>query len=312
MSEIFQLEVAGAQTNIELSGRLQDGSLRSRLRSFEPAVPFEDGFNVEMTIEAGSENPEYLGFVFEGSDRLLFNQPGLKGIIDLVNRQAAIRIAALNPEISIDYFLRVLYAILVFDSGGVLIHAAGMVRGGGGYLFLGPSGTGKTTVSSLSNRAVILNDDLVVLREGSGNWQLWSTPFSGAGQVKPNAGWAPLRRIVRLMQSSSHRLEALAPPLALAELVVCCPVVTVDQLRGKALLERLRRLLGKYGLQTLHFAKDSGFWAILDASAGGGNESSEMAGHNDQDLAKSSGSRERCKRLQLQIKSLHPKNSPKS
>ena len=63
----------------------------------------------------------------------------------------------------VEYFLRVIYALLVFQAGGLLFHAAGIVRDGQCYLFFGHSGSGKTTVARLSSTDLVLNDDLVVL-----------------------------------------------------------------------------------------------------------------------------------------------------
>ena len=59
-------------------------------------------------------------------------------------------------------FLRVTYALLLIRHGGFLFHSAGMIRNGCGYLFYGHSGSGKTTVSRLSqNHVTLLSDDLV-------------------------------------------------------------------------------------------------------------------------------------------------------
>ena len=94
----------------------------------------------------------------------------------------------------VDYYLRVVLAIIVFQAGGLMLHAAGIVRHSGAYLFLGHSGSGKTTVSRLSSGDLVLNDDLVVLLPLERAWQVHATPFSNPTQVQPAPGRADLLR----------------------------------------------------------------------------------------------------------------------
>src|SRR5574341_558769 len=44
-------------------------------------------------------------------------------------------------------YLRVLYAWLCLEESGIVLHAAGVISEGKGYVFFGPSGNGKTTIS---------------------------------------------------------------------------------------------------------------------------------------------------------------------
>ncbi len=269
MDDVFQLEVGGVRTVVEHSGALVLNDLSDRLRSFEPGETTGRAFKLRIAVTDEPGSGPYRGFSFNGKHRVTFDQPGLRGRIDLVGKTALVECASEEPDPKLDYFLRVLYSLLIFESGGLLVHGAGIVRHGSGYVFLGPSGAGKTTVSSLSPDVVVLNDDLVVLRPDVGGWTIWSTPFSGPGQMRPNPGRAPLGVMVRLAQAQNHGLEALPPAFALAELAASCPVIPADQSRGKVLLERLRSLLERHPLYRLHFSKDSGFWAVVDGELGG-------------------------------------------
>jgi len=52
----------------------------------------------------------------------------------------------------------------IYRSGGFKIHGCGIKIRHGGYLFVGPSGAGKTTISRLANREKkILNDDEIII-----------------------------------------------------------------------------------------------------------------------------------------------------
>lgn len=88
--------------------------------------------------------------------------------------------------------------------GGAAFHASGVVRNGKGYLFLGQSGAGKSTVANLSQQVqgVTLHDDQILLSLENGNYLL-THPDS---QLTP-----PLGAVFFLKQSQEDRLIALTP-----------------------------------------------------------------------------------------------------
>src|SRR5207249_2549192 len=73
--------------------------------------------------------------------------------IDVRRREGALALASgdLDPAPrALENFLRSSIAWLAIDNGGFLLHGAGIVRSGRGYLFYGPSGAGKSTLAALS------------------------------------------------------------------------------------------------------------------------------------------------------------------
>ena len=75
-----------------------------------------------------------------------------------------------DTRLAVDNALMVLYALATADRQTVLFHAAVVSYEGKGYMFLGPSGTGKSTHASLWLRHVagtaLVNDDNPVVRIG--------------------------------------------------------------------------------------------------------------------------------------------------
>ncbi len=66
------------------------------------------------------------------------------------------------------------------------IHSAALVQDGKGYLFLGDSGAGKSSLAKVSDQAMVLSDDSPVLCKQNGDYVVFSSPFH---QMNPLMGW---------------------------------------------------------------------------------------------------------------------------
>lgn len=164
---------------------------------------------------------------------------------------------------TVDYFLRAVFALQAFEAGGFILHAAGVVIEGKANVFFGHSGSGKTTVASLSPVGSVLNDDLLVFLPQDQAWIVYGTPFTNPTQIAPSNKSARLAKLFLLVQDRTVYLESLTESRALAELFACLPVISADSLRSLALLRRLQDILAKYPVTGLHFTQDSSFWTII-------------------------------------------------
>jgi hypothetical protein len=83
----------------------------------------------------------------------------------------------------LEYPLDELLVISLLSQGrGVEIHGCGLVDGSTGYLFVGQSGAGKSTMARLwlgDSGTVILSDDRVVLRSDADGIWMYGTPWHG-------------------------------------------------------------------------------------------------------------------------------------
>ena len=120
------------------------------------------------TLEPGS-NP----------DRFVLLEPDLRsGDVYLAD-------GALDGKIlsdSLGYPLNQVLMILLLSAGqGMLLHACGIEDHGEGYLFLGNSTHGKSTMASLwfQNHATVLNDDRVIIRDQDETLWMYGTPWHG-------------------------------------------------------------------------------------------------------------------------------------
>ncbi|PWH17218.1 MAG: hypothetical protein DDG59_08245 [Anaerolineae bacterium] len=195
--------------------------------------------------------------------RVEFDEEGYQGGINWQEKSAFLTLAVKNPLIGIDYFLRVVAALAAFHLGGLMMHAAGVERDGKGYLFLGYSGAGKTTTARNAPVGSVLNDDLLVIYAIEGRWYAAATPFYNPTQNRPHPGSAPIAKLSYLVKDQKVYLEEVPQAQALAEVVACVPVLTVEPFYLREILERSRQLLKAVPYYHLHLLPDSSYWSVL-------------------------------------------------
>lgn len=109
---------------------------------------------------------------------------------------------------------------------GALVHAAGAVAGGGGFVFAGRSGAGKTTMArqlQAAGKAPLLSDDRVVVRKVDGRYSVYGTPWAGDAQIALNRS-APLGALCFLHHGRINRIERVSPRDAFEKLL---PMVSI-------------------------------------------------------------------------------------
>lgn len=127
-----------------------------------------------------------------------------------------------HMKMAIDNALMVLFALATADRQTVLFHAAVVSYEGKGYMFLGPSGTGKSTHARLwlqyIEGAELVNDDNPVVRIEQGVAVVYGSPWSGKTPCYRNVSY-PLGGIVVLSQAPYNKMSRLDGLLAYAALM---------------------------------------------------------------------------------------------
>jgi len=151
-----------------------------------------------------------------------------------------------EPEASaaVTSMLRIVFAQSILLHGGTSIHASAVVAGMKAYLFLGPSGTGKSTHARLWLRNIpssrLLNDDNPVIRLRDGVLRAYGTPWSGKTPCYRNESY-PVAGIVRLHKAAVNEYSRKDDIDAFVTLLPSCSVVRASV----ALSSRLYDLLGE-------------------------------------------------------------------
>ena len=117
-----------------------------------------------------------------------------------------------HTKMAIDNALMVLFALATADQQTALFHAAVVSHQGRAYLFLGPSGTGKSTHARLWLKYIegseLVNDDNPVVRIERKTAVVYGSPWSGKTPCYRNVSY-PLGGIVVLSQAPYNKIERL-------------------------------------------------------------------------------------------------------
>jgi hypothetical protein len=107
---------------------------------------------------------------------------------------------------SLDLLLKVLFAHYLLDEDAFFVHACAVGRPEGGDLFFGPSGSGKSTLAGLAAQtgAVVLADELVIVRRRGDAFTIHGTPFWGGRNTE-----ADVDGLYALC--ADHRTDAITP-----------------------------------------------------------------------------------------------------
>lgn len=157
----------------------------------------------------------------------------------------------------IDTALMLLYAFTSAGHETLLIHASAVEYNGRGYLFLGKSGTGKSTHSRLWTENIagahLVNDDNPVVRMREGVAYIYGSPWSGKTPCYQNMK-VPVGAIVRLHQAPDNIIMALHGVKAYAAVIPSCSCMKWDREMSEAVHHTVGRLIGSvavYDLQCL-------------------------------------------------------------
>ncbi len=109
------------------------------------------------------------------------------------------------------------------DYGVILFHASAIAVDGEAYLFSAPSGTGKSTHTSLwrkvfQDRAVMVNDDKPLFRFKEDGVYVYGTPWDGKHRLSENLS-CKLKGICFLERGEQNSIRSLSTPQALPRIM---------------------------------------------------------------------------------------------
>ncbi len=206
VADIFELKLT--EEELEERGEVM---FQSKKESGEPVVGLYhcgDGYLVEFAPFPGAPV----------CGRLEMSGDFSRGRLHVCGRPA-------DQAFAVNNALMLLFAFASAPYGVLEMHSSVVMHGGRGFLFLGRSGTGKSTHSALWLKHIpgteLLNDDNPVLRVTDGAVRVYGSPWSGKTPCY-KAKDVPVGSIVRLRQAPENRIERLNVVGAYASVMASC------------------------------------------------------------------------------------------
>jgi len=108
--------------------------------------------------------------------------------------------------------IQTLIIFLLSRGRGVMLHACGINDCGEGYLFVGRSGYGKSTLARLWSKssASILSDDRIIVREIDGRFFMYGTPWQGDTKLSSKEK-VLLKKIFFLKHAKQNTAKKIPP-----------------------------------------------------------------------------------------------------
>lgn len=114
--------------------------------------------------------------------------------------------AVINPVVEFCLLMR------LAREGGALLHGAGVVVDGKGWVFIGTSGAGKSTISDfyIAQGETVLSDERIIIRKTANRFLLCGTPWHGTSHAV-NGQVVPLDRLYVIRHGAgTHRVRKLS------------------------------------------------------------------------------------------------------
>ena len=122
--------------------------------------------------------------------------------------------------------LWIMFGVVIAPKGGIAIHSSAITHNDRAILFLGESGTGKSTHTRLWREhiegATLLNDDSPILRIIDGEVRIYGSPWSGKTPCYKNVSY-PIAGLCRLSQAPHNKIRPLPSIAAIGAVLPSCP-----------------------------------------------------------------------------------------
>jgi len=169
-------------------------------------------------------------------------------------------LAAAPSEQTLDAFLRSFISHRLLLRGGLMLHSAGLVKGGRAYIFPGKSGAGKSTLAklALARGAEVVSDEINLLLPARGGWRVFGSPFWGEMRSAGRQASWPLGGVRLLRKARLDRVSPCGRGELLKTLLRCTVNFDRSPEAAALALSNAARLLGAVRPARLEFSRTGG------------------------------------------------------
>lgn len=215
---------------------VDDTPLLFTLTVDDSARPTQKGREVGQFDTGGSNNGVYItpdgGYQIMISDIYGQKCSLLQASADFSTGTVALRGNHNMRQFGLNNAVMMMYAFASADKDTLLMHASVIRHEGIGYLFLGVSGTGKSTHTANWLKYIegtdLMNDDNPVVRVIDGKAVVYGSPWSGKTPCYRNIE-APVGGFVQLKQAPYNKIQPMSVIDTFASLLPSCSVMKWDR-----------------------------------------------------------------------------------
>jgi hypothetical protein len=258
-----------------------------RLASFVGEEPAGEGIDVVVTVDVSSHDRQQ----FQSGLLVGWKTGASPGQVEVSNSDwdatldfttCEVRARLFGPWIgALESLLKTVTQVYALVScKGLVLHASSVERRGKAFLFMGRSGTGKSTIALLTRSArlgTVLGEELTFVACGADveTPHVWTLPFGQKNLVRVTAHRSPLVGAYALHQSDRPRVVPFSRPRQIAEIARNTSIgIREPSLMSRA-LDAAEHLAARVAVSGLEFPRSAEIWATIDASVrvrGGGIE----------------------------------------
>lgn len=157
-----------------------------------------------------------------------------------------------------ELLLSLIHRNLILNHNGLVLHSSAMKYKDMGIAFSAPSGTGKTTHTSLWEKhrsAEIINDDSPAIRMLEEGTFIYGTPWSGSSQKHTNDK-LPLKAIVILEQAAANEMVQLSASQAVSLLMPRVFLPYQDEVLMAVAIDNISQLINRVPVYLLKCRAD--------------------------------------------------------
>ena len=196
----------------------------------------------------------------DGTYQMLISPPGGRycGLLQASSDFSVATIATRGDDslrtFAVNNALMLMYAFAAADKSTLLIHASVIKNNDWGYLFLGKSGTGKSTHSNLWLKHIagseLLNDDNPVVKIEEEGVRVYGSPWSGKTPCYKNDS-ALIGAFVQIKQEPENHIRREQPLQAFAVLLPSISTMKWDKRVYGSICDGVGQLIARVPLYTL-------------------------------------------------------------
>lgn len=220
-------------------------------------VVTSEEFVNELTYMADSPDVN----IDEFSGLCTINWQNFHGEFNLRNREGILQ--CINHT-GLSNFIRIIYSLILLEETGFLVHASSLIKNGKGYLFPGKSGAGKTTITRLSPDAILLTDEVSLVKMVNGKFNIYGTPFWGELAVGGENLSVPIEAVYFPVKDKKNSINSIGASKALEKLLPNVLFFVNEPKYNLKLFNLCNDFVDHVSANELHFVPSPEFWRLID------------------------------------------------